>query len=422
MADSSEKPQPSEAPNQQNGNPEESESQAGDDDGGKGIGDHRPGDPEPDDSRQDDHARGCWSQLLAIGMPTIITIGLMVMTCFLGWFFYARMSTWLVRGNEIGKNLKAQDRNDGKLPDCFDKQFDDVLLLLESKSTLNGDATTDLEDDQEATVAPETTEQSSEISSFEELANGKIDLFINRLGLYEEKSRLLARRNDLLKTEEADNTAAIAEIDNQIKEINESIQEIDSTLKGLGIPRISIPEFLRINNQMDLIQKRIYTHYNVVRLYYALSTALAVSASVSLLGGSIILFLITKDGWKEVSEKQRHVVSSLFIFAGFYIFCLNLPAVLSADRIYESNLSQYVGYTNLEGYICTVLATERFYSTPENPDVITTVEFNRLIHSIEREMQKLNTHNLAPNLAAIERFTFTLDSLELPRKQESTTE
>jgi hypothetical protein len=342
-----------------------------------------------------------------ISLPVLIVISLAGATAFFGWFFYARMSHWLVRGSEIGENLKIQKREGGNLPDCFDKQFDDVILLLNSSlSTAEKESASE---DQ----TPDNTIETSNFNDFENFAEQKIDLFLKRLEFYDQKASLITERNNLV---EGSDSTEYQEIDQKIKQIDIKIKEIDSTLKGLGIPRISIPEFLRINHQMDLIQKRIYTHYNVVRLYYATSTTLAILASISLLGGSVLLFVVTKDGWNEVSKNQKHLVVSLFVFAGFYVFCLNLPAVLSAERIYESNLAQYIGYTNLEGEICTVLATERFFGTPENPEVITEVEFNRLIHSVEREMRRLNTHNLSPNLAAIEGFTFTLDSLDIPRK------
>jgi hypothetical protein len=350
-------------------------------------------------------------------MPLAIAFGLAATTITSGWFFYGRMSNWLIRGKEIGENLKALEQGEGNLTDCFDKQFEDVIVLLNSGYSSSSVATSAA--DKEATNAELGDQsESSQLSGFEDVAVNKIDLFLNRLRLYEKRSLLIAQRAKV--SGEAESADVQTGINKEIEQVDRDIKEIELTLKGLGIPKISIPEFLRINNQMDLIQKRIYTHFNVVRLYYTISTAFAISASVSLLGGSILLFLITKDGWKDVSQNRKYMAHSLFICAGFYVFFLNLPAVLSAERIYESNLAQYVGYTNLEGEICTVLATERFFGTPENPEVITEVEFNRLIHSVEREMRKLNTHNLSPNFSAIEGFVFDLDSLEIPRKEEVT--
>lgn len=296
---------------------------------------------------------------------------------------------------------------------CFDQQFDAVnsLLILPTENSKQLEVLSQT-DPPNATV--DATQNSTPLptgesfKSIDNLLKVREELFLEKLKLQEKQASLgtQGESNDLQR---------------EIKLSEGKIQLIEASLGELGFSKVSTPEILRLSNQISVIQKRILLHHDITRWFYAFSEAFAVSASLSLLGGSISLFLVTKDGWDEINKKKPLLLSALFTFGGFYILSLNLPRVLSTEDNFKLNLAQYIGYVNLEGEICTALATERFDGTPESPDTISEVEFNRLIYSVERKMQQLNARNVSPNISAIEGFIFNLDSLDIPAKKEAET-
>ena len=222
-----------------------------------------------------------------------------------------------------------------------------------------------------------------------------------------------------LEADLTDKQATQQRLQEKINEREQALKKIDVALRNLGIPRISVAEMIRLKKQNDTIQQRIYVHYDIIRNYYGIHQAGSVGAALALLLASAVLIFITGDIWEGKIQKNPHLILPLILFGGTYILCLNLPKVLSAEEIYQTNLTQYIGYVNLEQEICTVLATERFVGDSDQPDTLKEIEFNRLIHSVERRMQGLNSRTMTSNVEAIDRLRFNLESLNYPRKDEN---
>jgi len=213
-----------------------------------------------------------------------------------------------------------------------------------------------------------------------------------------------------LEADLTDKQAAQQRLQEKINEREQALKKIDVALRNLGIPRISVAEMIRLKKQNDTIQQRIYVHYDSIRNYYGIHQAGSVGAALALLLASAVLIFITGDIWEGKIQKNPHLILPLILFGGTYILCLNLPKVLSAEEIYQTNLTQYIGYVNLEQEICTVLTTERFVGDSDQPDTLKEIEFNRLIHSVERRMQGLNSRTMTSNVEAIDRLRFNLSN------------
>ncbi|MBD2114882.1 MULTISPECIES: hypothetical protein [Cyanophyceae] len=288
---------------------------------------------------------------------------------------YLKASNWLNRGKEIGE--KSQQS-------CVQRHFQGMI--------------------------PSMSEAEGSIESV------RRDAIAQRQEINTRRLELVTKRNTL-QTEPQDQEAAdISQFQKQLDKENIALKELDKILRDLGIPKISIGEVNQLWEQDQAIQKRIHVHYDITRTFYATHQAGSVGAALALLFGSIVLIFISGDIWEGKIKNNPGLVFPLILFGSTYVLFLNLPTVLSAEEIYQTNLTQYIGYINLEEEICTVLATERFVGDLDQPGTIQAIEFNRLVHSVEKRMRELNTRTISSDVRAIDSLRLDLDALSYPRK------
>ncbi|MBD2106277.1 hypothetical protein [Nodosilinea sp. FACHB-13] len=358
---------------------------------------------------------GAWFATLAIAALTFS-------------FSYLKASNWLNRGQEIGAIKNGRAQGQAQLS-CVQRHFQGMLpSMLNSNSSDAANGEESLRNSRLGAI-----NQRQEISADRlvlETQRNTLQNEIQNLGAAAPSQNNTSEATSQLQKEEEKEkekkkkeekekkTADLVTVEQKIKERDNRLNELDKLLRILGVPKISMGEVTQLSEQDQAIQDRIYVHYDITRTFYATHQAGSVGASLALLFGSIVLIFISGDIWEGKIKSNPGLVFPLILFGSTYVLFLNLPAVLSAEEIYQANLTQYVGYVNLEEEICTVLATERFVGDSNQPGTIQAIEFNRLVHSVEQRMRALNTRTISSDVGAIDRLRLDLDALSYPRKSE----
>ncbi|MGP1382889.1 MAG: hypothetical protein ACTS2F_04970 [Thainema sp.] len=349
----------------------------------------------PSDSQDNTQAKQVKHWVIWLNIGAVSSILLVTVATFFIYFY--KSSGWLKQGEKIGM---------GQAENCIKDSWQPAILTANS-----------------ADESLDQTDISFSVTLHESYISIQ-NLYQKKLLQQQELERLEASLNSLTnnpKRTDAQISELKAEILNRkqaIDSTSEAIAQYDNTLRGIGLPVISMSELKRLENQLEDIHNRIYIHYDIFRFYYSLNQALTVGSALSLLAVSVCLIYTGGVVLKGSDHNHQKLITILICLGGTYIFLFNFPSLLSTEDMYNKSLIQYIGYVNLENEICTVLATEKFVGDPENPDAIQDVDFNRFIHSVESRVKNIGAISVSSNLNAVENFRLDLDSLYPERAEQ----
>jgi hypothetical protein len=155
-----------------------------------------------------------------------------------------------------------------------------------------------------------------------------------------------------------------------------------------NISSFSAAELQRIYQQLQEIQSRIYIHEQIMKSFYRryyITTSITMGSAI--LAG-ICLFIITREGWKQVNKGW--ITIFLFVSITALLF-REVPPIFLYEENWVQNFRQYREYVALRNKIYSFMATGTVLTeTPQNTKQFDHPDATQFILLIDQRLAQLH--------------------------------